>query len=321
MRVARWLISERMVVASILLGTLAMFGLGFTEPTSPAHDYWLALDVLVVGYFVLEQLLKMRVHGWAAYWAARWTRFDVVVTLLSLPVLAAPFAETGAFLGVPVLRIARLFRLFRLLRFVPDHGHLAAGVLRAIRASVGVFLGIAIINFIFAMGAQILFANAAPELFGNPASACFSMFRIFTIEGWHEIPDAIARNSSEGWAVFARIYFGCAVLVGGILGLSLGNAVFVDQMMADNNREVERDVHELTREVRLLREEIRELGAALHDPLVGVHAGSDASRRGSEGQASAATAGPVECADTAGTVAGIIAAAPDGQVASSLRSR
>jgi voltage-gated sodium channel len=263
MRVARWLISERLVVGSILLGTVAMFALGFTDPTTRAHDCWLALDVLVVGYFVVEQLLKMRVQGWTLYWATRWNRFDLIVTILSLPVLATPFAATGAFVGVPVLRLARLFRLFRLLRFVPDHAHLAAGILRAIRASVGVFLGIAIINFIFAMGAEILFGHAAPELFGNPASACYSMFRIFTIEGWHEIPDAIARNTSPAWAVFARVYFGVAVLVGGILGLSLGNAVFVDQMMADNNDEVERDVLEMTHEVRLLRQEICELRALL----------------------------------------------------------
>jgi voltage-gated sodium channel len=262
-RVARWLVCERMVVGSIVLGTVAMFALGFTDPTRRPHDYFLALDVLVVAYFVVEQVLKVRLDGWAAYWAKRWNRFDLVVTILSLPVLATPFAETGAFVGVPVLRLARLFRLFRLLRFVPDHAHLASGVLRAVRASVGVFLGIAIINFIFAMGAQILFSHAAPDLFGNPASACYSMFRIFTIEGWHEIPDAIARNTSEAWAIFARIYFGVAVLVGGILGLSLGNAVFVDQMMADNNDVVERDVLEMTREVSLLRQEIRELRALL----------------------------------------------------------
>jgi voltage-gated sodium channel len=263
-RLACWLVSEPFVVGSIVLGTVAMFALGFTDPSTPAHTYWLAIDVFVVGYFVVEQLLKMRVHGRDAYWATRWNRFDLIVTLLSLPVLATPFAETDAFVGVPVLRLARLFRLFRLLRFVPDHAHLAGGVKRAVRASVGVFLGIAIINFIFAMGAQILFGHTAPELFGDPARACYSMFRIFTIEGWHEIPDAIARNSSEAWAVVARVYFGVAVLVGGILGLSLGNAVFVDQMMADNNDEVERDVRVMTREVRLLRQEIRELRAQLN---------------------------------------------------------
>jgi voltage-gated sodium channel len=260
-----WLIAEPVVVASILLGTIAMLAFGFTDPGTQAHDIWLAVDVLVVLYFIVEQCLKMRV-GREQYWATRWNRFDLLVTVLSLPVLVAPFAETDAFVGVPVLRLARLFRLFRLLRFVPDHAHLASGVKRAVRASVGVFLGIAIINFIFAMGGQILFGHLAPELFGDPARACYSMFRIFTIEGWHDIPETIAKNSSETWAVVARVYFGVAVLVGGILGLSLGNAVFVDQMMADNNDEVERDVVQMTNEVRLLREEIRhlreQLGAA-----------------------------------------------------------
>ncbi|MFN0247030.1 MAG: ion transporter [Kofleriaceae bacterium] len=245
-------------MTSILLGTVAMLAFGFTDPSTTAHDIWLAVDVVVVLYFVVEQLLKMQ-GGRDVYWATRWNRFDLLVTVLSLPVLVAPFAETDAFVGVPVLRLARLFRLFRLLRFVPDHAHLASGVKRAVRASVGVFLGIAIINFIFAMGGQILFGHVAPELFGDPARACYSMFRIFTIEGWHDIPETIARHSSDTWAVVARVYFGVAVLVGGILGLSLGNAVFVDQMMADNNDDVERDVVEMTQQVRLLREEIRQL--------------------------------------------------------------
>ncbi len=264
MRIARWLISEPIVVTAIMFGTLAMFALGFTTPSTAAHTFWLSLDVVVVGYFVVEQMLKMSVCR-GEYWSTRWNRFDLLVTILSLPVLATPFAETDAFVGVPVLRLARLFRLFRLLRLVPDHAHLAAGVKRAVRASVGVFLGIAIINFIFAMGAQILFGHMAPELFGDPARACYSMFRIFTIEGWHDIPEAIARNADQTWAIVARIYFGVAVLVGGILGLSLGNAVFVDQMMADNNDGVERDVVEMAQEVRLLREEIRALRAEIRN--------------------------------------------------------
>jgi len=256
-------VSERLVVAAIMLGTLAVFGLGFTEPRSSSHALWMGLDVTVVLYYVVEQILKLRLDGWNAYWSVRWNRFDLVVVVLSLPLLAAPIADTSLFIGVPVLRVIRLFRLFRLLRFIPDHAHLGAGIRRAMKASVGVFLGIAIVNFIFAMGAEVLFGNDAPALFGNPARACYSMFRIFTIEGWHEIPDAVALHASDGWAVFARIYFGVAVLIGGILGLALGNAVFVDQMMADNNDEVERDVDKMTAELRMLRRELGELRALL----------------------------------------------------------
>jgi voltage-gated sodium channel len=260
MKLLRALVCETAVIAGIVLSTLAMFAIGFTEPDSTAYTVWLVLDVACVAYFIAEACAKVALSGWRDYWAVRWNRFDFAIVALSLPVLVSPFAhEYAGFVGVPVFRIARLFRLFRLLRFIPKRDRLGAGVVRALRASVGVFFAIMIVNFIFAMGAHILFQNIAPEYFGNPARACYSMFRIFTIEGWHDVPAAIERVASDGWVVVARVYFGAAVLVGGILGLSLGNAVFVDQMMADNTDNVERDVAVLTEEVRALRAEIRAL--------------------------------------------------------------
>jgi voltage-gated sodium channel len=48
-----------------------------------------------------------------------------------------------------------------------------------------------------------------------------------------------------------------AVLIGGILGLSLANAVFVDEMMMDNTEILERKVDTLTEEVRRLREDLK----------------------------------------------------------------
>ena len=48
-----------------------------------------------------------------------------------------------------------------------------------------------------------------------------------------------------------------AVLIGGILGLSLANAVFVDEMMMDNTEVLERKVDTLTDEVRRLRDDLK----------------------------------------------------------------
>lgn len=45
-----------------------------------------------------------------------------------------------------------------------------------------------------------LFGDIAPEYFGNPGQSLYSTFRLFTIEGWFDIPDAIAANSSHGMA-------------------------------------------------------------------------------------------------------------------------
>jgi voltage-gated sodium channel len=264
MGILRALTREPVVIGAILLSTLAMFMLGFAEQDSTSYRVWLAVDIGCVLFFLVEAIGKIALAGWRGYWALRFNRFDLLILCLSLPVLAAPrLSEAVAFVGIPVLRLARLFRLFRLLRFIPERDRLAAGVVRALKASVGVFLAIMLVNFILAMGAQVLFAHKSPEHFGDPARACYSMFRIFTVEGWNDIPEAIAANSSAAWATVARIYFGFSVLIGGILGLSLGNAVFVDQMVADNNDPMQRDVNLLHEEIHMLRDEIRALRTEL----------------------------------------------------------
>lgn len=263
MGLLRFLILEPVVNGVIILSTVAMVALGFTEDASWQSSFWVGIDILCVLFFVAEVLIKIASQSWRTYWAQRWNKFDFAITLLCLPVLILPFADAKLFIGFPVLRLARLFRLFRLLRFIPERDRLSAGVVRALKASIGVFFAITLVNFIFAMGAHMLFADKAPQHFGDPARSAYAMFRVFTVEGWYEIPDAIAASSSAAWSVIARIYFGAAVLVGGILGLSLGNAVFVDQMTSDNTDALEIHVHELTQEISSLRAELRELRTIL----------------------------------------------------------
>ena len=95
-----------------------------------------------------------------------------------------------------------------------------------------------ILLLVFSIITTFLFGNAAPQYFGNPALSVYSIFRLFTIEGWYEMPEAIAVNGGTVMAVFARIYFSILLFLGGIIGMSLVNSIFVDAMAADNNDEV-----------------------------------------------------------------------------------
>jgi len=186
--------------------------------------------------------------------------------LVSLPTLLAPVTGLGGFSVVLLLRLGRLFRLFRLLFFIPDRDHLALGIKRSLRASVGVFLALLLINIILGTSATVLFADAAPQYFGNPLLSCYSLFKVFTIEGWYEIPERLEdRAAASGivtnlrhFSLMTRGFFVIAVFIGGILGLSLANAVFVDEMMMDNTEELDRKVDLLTDEVRALRRQIDE---------------------------------------------------------------
>ena len=138
------------------------------------------------------------------------------------------------------------------------------GIRRALRASVGVFLALLLINLILAVMATLLFRDLDPEHFGNPISSGYSIFQVFTVEGWNEIAENLERRAAESSAVNpklliagTRVFFVIAVLIGGILGLSLANAVFVDEMMMDNTEALERKVDTLTEEVRRLRDDLR----------------------------------------------------------------
>ncbi len=268
------IIAERSVVTVIILNTLALSVMAFTDPDmvnpsdatlpSPAHwgahplgmlAYQLArwLDYVCVLYFVLETTLKVKEHGWRVYRQSGWNRFDFLIVLISAPVVLSPLFETHELSIVLVLRLGRLFRLFRLMRFIPNREHLYQGIRRALRASVGLFLALCLINVILSLGATQLFGKLAPEYFGNPALSTYSLFRVFTVEGWYEIPEAIAARAHPLVAMIARVYFMGAVLVGGILGLALANAVFVDEMTMDNNDDLERKIDALADEIRSLR--------------------------------------------------------------------
>jgi voltage-gated sodium channel len=271
-RVVSLLISDRLVMAVIVLNTAALFLSEVYPRGSSAQMFWHWVDYGCVVFFMVEAGLKIGRLGWKSYWAGGWNRFDFVVVVLSLPSLLVPFAhELGVLANILVLRLGRIFRLFRVLRFIPNLDHLVLGIRRALRASVGVFLGLFLINFILAMMATLLFRDVDPVRFGNPLRSSYSIFQVFTVEGWNEIPEQLAEQASlrfdEGRidnphtiSTVAKAFFLIAVIIGGILGLSLANAVFVDEMMMDNTKELEDRVDRLTDEIRRLRRELNGKG-------------------------------------------------------------
>jgi len=263
-RLVDWLVSDRLVMAVIVVNATALVLHEMAEPGSAVAAAWYWIDYACVVFFLSEALIKVKRDGWASYWASGWNRFDFTVVVLSMPALLGPFLDLRQFAFVLILRLGRLFRLFRVLRFIPNLDHLVAGARRALRASVGVFLALLLVNLILAVMATLLFRDLDPKHFGNPITAGYSIFQVFTVEGWNEIAEGLVDRvenvdgtPSRSIIVTVRLFFVVAVVVGGILGLSLANAVFVDEMMMDNTDELEAKVDELMTEVRSLREELR----------------------------------------------------------------
>lgn len=269
----RVLIRERVVMTVIVLNALAMFLHAFQAFPEAFRDamYW--LDYACALFFVVEMGTKIRLWRWDAFWRNGWNRFDFFVVALSVPFLfsPAPFISLESFGAVLLLRLGRLARLFRLFYFIPNQEEIQRGIARALRASVGVFLAIFLYTFTLTLFSYSLFHSHAPSYFGDPLLSMYSMFQIFTVEGWYEIPNQIAKQASWPIATFARVYFSFTVLTGGILGLSLANAVFVDEMVLDNTRHLEADVAALREELHTHMNESEEKQAELKELLAAVH--------------------------------------------------
>lgn len=252
------IIAERTVIAVIIVNSVALFFLSAEKQGERLGSIWSCLDYLCVVYFSLEILFKMRKEGRSAFFGRAWNRFDFIVVLTSLPVLLTPLINLQDFAVVLLLRMGRLFRLCRLLWFVPHRDHIWAGIKRALHASIGVFFAIILMNLILSIGATMLFGNLAPEHFGNPFLSMFTTFRLFTLDGWSDIPGLLAQRAQNvWWEVAARLYFVVTVVSGGLIGLSLANAVFVDQMVVDNTSSLEEKIDKLAEEIRTLREETK----------------------------------------------------------------
>ncbi len=246
------LLTHRGIMVLIALNAVIIFLLSFP---SLAQNRWLLwLDQAFLALFIVEAAWKLWLFGPKQYFRSGWNTFDFAIVCISLPSMFVLLKPSHDLSFLIVLRLLRFFRMLRVLRFVPDIQIILTGLIRAMRASVMVLLVMMLGNFLLSIFSAHLFAELDPEHFGDPLRAFFSMFQVMTLEGWVDVTDGVA-NEVSGWAgpYLVRFFFLVLVLAGGIFGLSLANAIFVDEMTLDNNRVLEEKIDELQRQLSELK--------------------------------------------------------------------
>jgi len=241
----RLFLNDNVILLLIILNAVIIFISGFD--LSVRNNFLLSLlDNGVTILFIAELVIKMIQYG-RKYFDSNWNKFDFILILLSIPALLAFIfrADIHDFSFLLVFRVMRVFKSFRFLKFIPGIDHLIRGIKRALKASIIVILGFIVYIFIVGIFSFYLFKESSPEYFDNPLVSLYSTFKIFTIEGWFEIPEQVTNELSPITSFFTYIYFIFVVLSGGILGLSLVNSIFVDAMVSDNNDELEKKIERL----------------------------------------------------------------------------
>lgn len=247
----RLFLNDRFILLLISLNAAVIFLLGFQREPTPLGSALEAADHLLTVLFLVEALVKIAHLRARAYFRDGWNVFDFSLVMLALPsllvwVLGAHMVALNFLL---IFRVLRVFKFFRVLRFVPDFDRLVRGITRAARSSVIILMAFFVFNFIVAILSYSFYGDIAPELFGDPLIAFYSTFKVFTVEGWYEIPDAIAERTGSTVAFFTRVYFVGLLFGGGVFGLSLINSIFVDNMMSDNTNALEKQVERLEAKV------------------------------------------------------------------------
>ncbi len=239
----KYFTADRYVAIVIMANAVVLFLLSFK---AYKDLMWLAvLDAIFLLYFLLEAIFKVREEGWKQYLASGWNRFDLFIVIMSLPSVLLLFVNSLPNLTVVFLfRIVRVLRFFKFIKFIPNIHELVAGIKRAFKASVFVLLAFFVYSFIISLISCRLFQDISPQLFGDPLRSFYHIFKVFTIEGWYEVPETLIQHGQMGEVAsfFTVFYFVVIVVSGGLFGLSIVNAIFVEEMVRDNNDDLEMKV-------------------------------------------------------------------------------
>ena len=253
----RTLLNDHFILVVIFINSIVIY----LQESGITHPLLLALDMTGTIIFLLEMIAKIAGFGIKKYWHDGWNRLDCILVILSLPSLVVPFLDvtTYNFSVILTLRLMRVIRFLRVFHFVPNIVQIGAGLKRALRDSGIVLIGFGVLLILFGLINCSLYREVAPEYFGTPLRSLYSVFRVFTVEGWYEIPDAIAANTSPFVGRISQFYFCLLLAAFGILGLSFINSVFVDAMVADNNDDIKEQLDRIEQRQERIEKELARL--------------------------------------------------------------
>lgn len=240
-------LNDHVILGVILVNTITIYLL----ESGIRHPILFGLDIACTLIFMIEMIIKQCEYGLKGYWRNGWNRMDGILVIIAIPSILAPFIDVAAydFSILLTIRLMRVMRFLRVFHFFPKISVIASGLKRAIKDSGVVLIGFVLIILIFGMIHCALFKELVPQYFSTPLKSIYSVFRVFTVEGWYEIPDAIVEATSPTIGLIVRFYF--CVLLGsfGLLGMSFINSVFVDAMMENNNDEVKYKLDRIERKL------------------------------------------------------------------------
>ncbi|MEL6233018.1 MAG: ion transporter [Pseudomonadota bacterium] len=247
-----WLESSR--VRNTIMGVIVFNAISLGASTSPTiMAGWAGVlgifDTIVIAIFIVEMVLKLYAYG-LSFFRSAWNIFDLAIVTISV----VPTSQ-----NLSVLRALRIIRAMRLLSGIPQMRKVIVALLDALPGMGAVVILLALVYYIFAVMATLLFGEVRPEWFGTIGESLYSLFQIMTLESWSMgIVRPVMEDYPQAWLLFVPFITMTAFAV---LNLFIG--LLVNTMQAAVEAESEKEVARIEEVVEARTAELRDQIAEL----------------------------------------------------------
>lgn len=207
-----------------------------------------SIDRLALMIFVAELGARLYAFGWR-FFRDPWNVFDFVIVAIAVIPAAG---------SLSVLRSLRILRALRLVAMVPSMRRVVTALVRSIPGLVSLSGLLVLLVYVGGVIASNLFGDTGDARFSGLGPTLLTLFQLTTGDGWSDVMRDLMEHKPYAW-IFFLVY----LLVGTFTMLNLFIAVVCsamqDEVTASANQSAAEQDDLLLREVRALREEVREL--------------------------------------------------------------
>lgn len=216
---------ERTILTIIILNAITL-GLETSDSVmARVGPILLTLDAIFLTIFVIEIAARLIAHG-ARFWRDGWSIFDFCVVAVAL----VPATES-----LSGLRALRILRVLRLVSAVPSMRRVVTGLFAALPGMTTVVMLLALIFYVFAVMATMLYGDTFPQYFGTIGRSGYSLFQVMTLESWSE---SIVRPVLDVHPM-AWLFFIPFILMTSFAVLNLFIGIIVDSMQEQARERLE----------------------------------------------------------------------------------
>jgi voltage-gated sodium channel len=246
---------ESLILCLILVNTAVIYLHSF-DALAAYSNLFEFIDHVFTVYFLTELVVKILWSregiirsfsvGIKDYFTDPWHKVDFFAIICSVPsLILVVFSHITFFEFFVVFRALRIFKLIRVIEFIPNANEIARSVFVALRSISFIIISFMIYTTIVSLINVSLFKHNSPQYFTNGFESFFTTFKIFSGDGFSDVANSVAANASPLKVYFAKFYFVLIVMTGSILGLSLINSVFIEEMNRKSKDTVEKGLNNI----------------------------------------------------------------------------